>query len=56
VFWREQKNGRLTVDEQAVYNGVSLGNTRSINVAVPYYVGGMPEESAKAATGNLAVS
>jgi len=54
VFWREQKNGRLTVDDQAVYSGVSLGTTRSINIAIPYYVGGMPEQVAKVATGNLA--
>ena len=55
-LWRDQRRGRLTVDDILLAEGRSEGSSRSINVATPFYIGGMTPETAAQAANNLDVS
>ena len=56
TFSRQQTNGRLTVDDVDKVEGTSKGNTKSINVSPPFFVGGITEKLANLTTNPLKVS
>jgi hypothetical protein len=57
VFTRENTNGRIIVDGGSEdLRGVSPGNSKSIDVTVPFYIGGVDLETATFATDNTQVS
>ena len=55
-IFRRQTDGHLKIDGIERARGSSIGQTRSINVVQPYYVGGLSADVAEKASGNLQVS
>lgn len=53
---RQKNRGDLHIDGSKVQSGRSKGESTSINVSPPYFVGGLSEDAAKKAKGNVAVS
>ncbi|KAK2708492.1 hypothetical protein QYM36_014189 [Artemia franciscana] len=53
TFSREAQNGTLIVDGDLVAEGMSRGNTRSINIDPPFFVGGISPEAVDFAKGNM---
>lgn len=55
MFNRDRQNGTLVVDDVVVAEGSSPGNTQTINVDAPYYVGGISPEVLNNARHNFKV-
>ena len=54
TFSRKGRNGIVRIDDgKEEYNGASNGNTNSLNVKSPIYIGGIPEDLSKLAKNNL---
>ncbi|XP_034231739.1 laminin subunit alpha isoform X3 [Thrips palmi] len=43
IFSRKEMNGSLTIDQVLVASGASAGNTKTLNVEPPYYLGSLAE-------------
>ncbi|CAG0878724.1 unnamed protein product [Darwinula stevensoni] len=52
-FNREENRGILMIDDQTVAEGESQGNTKSINVNPPYFLGGLSQEAQNDSKKNL---
>lgn len=53
-FSRKGRNGQMRIDDgREEFAAASVGNTNSLNVISPLYVGGIPEELVKTAKNNL---
>lgn len=55
MFNRDRQNGTLVVDDLVVAEGSSPGNTQTINVDQPLYVGGISPEVLNNARHNFKV-
>lgn len=55
MFNRDRQNGTLVVDDVVVAEGSSPGNTQTINVDQPYYLGGISLEVLNNARHNFKV-
>jgi hypothetical protein len=55
MFNRDRQNGTLVVDDLVVAEGSSPGNTQTINVDQPHYVGGISPEVLNNARHNFKV-
>jgi laminin alpha 3/5 len=54
TFSRKGRNGILRIDDgREDYMGASAGNTNSLNVKSPIYIGGIPEQLSRSARNNL---
>ena len=56
MFNRDRQNGTLLVDDYVVAEGSSPGNTQTINVDEPYYLGGISPEVLNNARHNFKVN
>lgn len=56
MFNRDRQNGTLVVDDLVVAEGSSPGNTQTINVDMPYYLGGISPEVLNNARHNFKVN
>ena len=55
MFNRDRQNGTLVVDDVVVAEGSSPGNTQTINVDQPHYLGGISPEVLNNARHNFKV-
>ena len=56
IFSRDQNSGQMVIDEVETKTGEAQGTSRTMNVAVPYFMGGLSTDIAQAALRNLDVS
>jgi len=54
-FSRKSAVGKLVIDNNEKVEGNSKGNTNTINVAAPFYVGGIGDKIANTTKNNLGV-
>jgi len=54
-FSRDGRDGSLVIDDFEILPLSSSGQSRSVEVVAPYYVGGMPRDVASNAAHNLQV-
>lgn len=55
AFSRKSATGKLVIDDLEKVEGSSKGNTNTINVQAPFYIGGLNDRMANASKSNLGV-